>query len=471
MANYGQALKVAGFTGIFFDNENYGRYGNYGDATCGSPHTVAACQSKMTARGAQIMQALISAFPNIVGQFFHDAYISDETFYSLPQSSHFNDIAFANKLVGPFEVGFVQATQGTQALVVQGGEYDFGSHTAAAFDNIYQYQKYGIVNDALAPNDSASRSAGANGYIPAALRTAWSNLVSGGAAIYGLDGRNPANNLPTDIATTITNALNRVDQYAWIYMETPDPNANPPHPSMIESPGSTPAAAPQAFVDAVRSGRAAAIVPSAISVSTSNITDSAATISWSMRGSGDPTAHTISISGLTSNKTYNYNVKETDSTGVSTVTGDLKFTTLHTYLSDRTPLSAINGWGPVEKDMSNGEQFAGDGRTISLRGKTFQKGLGVHAFSDVKYDLAGRCTSFSAVVGVDDEVSYGSVVFQVWGDGVKLYDTGIVTRSGAAKSLTVNIIGNKELELVVADDGDGLSYDHADWANAQLTCQ
>src|SRR4029078_12349823 len=39
-----------------------------------------------------------------------------------------------------------------------------------------------------------------------------------------------------------------------------------------------------------------------------------------------------------------------------------------TYLSDLTPVSATNGWGPYEKDMSNGEQAAGDGRTLTLNG-------------------------------------------------------------------------------------------------------
>ena len=31
------------------------------------------------------------------------------------------------------------------------------------------------------------------------------------------------------------------------------------------------------------------------------------------------------------------------------------------YVSDLTWASAVNGWGPVEKDRSNGEEGAGDG--------------------------------------------------------------------------------------------------------------
>jgi hypothetical protein len=142
------------------------------------------------------------------------------------------------------------------------------------------------------------------------------------------------------------------------------------------------------------------------------------------------------------------------------------------FLSDLTWTSATNGWGPVEKDMSNGEKAAGDGRTISIRGVTFAKGLGTHAPSDISYNLSGACSSFTASVGVDDEVApQGSVVFQVWTDGAKVYDSGIATGTVAAKAVSVTITGKTQLRLVVADDGDGLSNDHADWANAKIVCQ
>jgi hypothetical protein len=47
-----------------------------------------------------------------------------------------------------------------------------------------------------------------------------------------------------------------------------------------------------------------------------------------------------------------------------------------------------NLWGPVERDQSNGENGVGDGRTLTLNGTTYAKGLGAHASSDVRYALA-----------------------------------------------------------------------------------
>ncbi|CAN5874449.1 hypothetical protein BH18ACT11_BH18ACT11_00850 [soil metagenome] len=139
------------------------------------------------------------------------------------------------------------------------------------------------------------------------------------------------------------------------------------------------------------------------------------------------------------------------------------------YLSDMNWTSATNGWGPAEKNMSNGEQAAGDGRTITLNGTAFQKGLGVHAASDVRYNLAGAYSTFSAKVGVDDEVgTRGSVVFEVWADGAKLYSSGVMNGASNTKDVLLDIRGKNELRLVVTNASDGFDFDHADWAEAMV---
>ncbi|WP_234321285.1 NPCBM/NEW2 domain-containing protein [Streptomyces katrae] len=73
-----------------------------------------------------------------------------------------------------------------------------------------------------------------------------------------------------------------------------------------------------------------------------------------------------------------------------------------TYLSDLEWASAANGWGPVERDRSNGRQAAVDGTPISFGGVTYAKGLGVHAPSEIVYHLGGTADRFTALVGIDD---------------------------------------------------------------------
>ena len=139
------------------------------------------------------------------------------------------------------------------------------------------------------------------------------------------------------------------------------------------------------------------------------------------------------------------------------------------YVSDLTPTATINGWGPVEKDKSNGEQGLGDGKVLTLNNVTYAKGLGVHAASDITYSLGGNYTRFISDIGVDDEAgNNGSVVFQVWADGTQIYDSGLMNGNSATKTVDVSVAGKQNLRLVVTNGGDSNAYDHADWANARL---
>ena len=141
-------------------------------------------------------------------------------------------------------------------------------------------------------------------------------------------------------------------------------------------------------------------------------------------------------------------------------------------VSDLPFLSATNGWGPVERDMSVGEQAAGDGRQITIGGVKFTKGLGTNSVSDVQLYLGGHCSRFTATVGVDDEQgSAGSVTFSVIADGSTLITTARQTGSSANLNIDVPVpAGTQLLDLVVGDAGDGNGNDHGDWASPVLTC-
>jgi beta-galactosidase len=141
------------------------------------------------------------------------------------------------------------------------------------------------------------------------------------------------------------------------------------------------------------------------------------------------------------------------------------------YVSDLPLVRSTNGWGPVEPDTSNGEDAARDGRPLSVGGTGYAKGLGTHAPSSVRVWLGGNCTAFSAVVGVDDEVGdAGSVTFAVAGDAGAKAHTGVLTGTAAGQRLTVDVTGVRWLDLDVTDGADNGYSDHADWADARLSC-
>ncbi|MEU8568669.1 NPCBM/NEW2 domain-containing protein [Streptomyces pathocidini] len=141
------------------------------------------------------------------------------------------------------------------------------------------------------------------------------------------------------------------------------------------------------------------------------------------------------------------------------------------WASDLDWLGATNGWGPVERDTSNGESAAGDGRVLTLAGKTYEKGLGVHADSDVEFYTGSRCSSFTADAGIDDEINgYGEVAFSVEADGKVLWTSEPVT--GASETIPVDVpLGSaRHVHLKVTDTNAAKGGDHADWAGARFHC-
>jgi alpha-galactosidase len=110
-----------------------------------------------------------------------------------------------------------------------------------------------------------------------------------------------------------------------------------------------------------------------------------------------------------------------------------------------------------------------DRHPLTLHGKRFAHGLGTHANSTLRIALGGHGERFMATVGVDDEVGrHGSVVFSVTGDGKLLWESGVLHGRDQPKQVSVPLNGVKTLILAVGDAGDGITFDHADWADASI---
>jgi alpha-galactosidase len=142
------------------------------------------------------------------------------------------------------------------------------------------------------------------------------------------------------------------------------------------------------------------------------------------------------------------------------------------YLSDLRWTYATNGFGPVEVDATNGEDGALDGAPIRLRGAAYNRGLGVHGPSLVRYRLGQRCSRFLADVGIDDDQDgRGSAEFEVWADGKRLFSSGLLTGTSPIVAANVDVSGRRDLRLFVNTGGDTYSLDHAVWAGARLECE
>ncbi|MBI4712389.1 MAG: NPCBM/NEW2 domain-containing protein [Planctomycetes bacterium] len=137
-----------------------------------------------------------------------------------------------------------------------------------------------------------------------------------------------------------------------------------------------------------------------------------------------------------------------------------------------------------------------DDKPISLKGKRYYKGLGVHANSELTYPLNKNDEMFYATIGLDDTSGpKASVQFSVYLDDNKVYESKVfkwadppeevaipvkgaktIGRQSEQNDLLPPIVGSNLLKqnchtikLVVTDAGDGYILDRACWANARIT--
>ena len=140
------------------------------------------------------------------------------------------------------------------------------------------------------------------------------------------------------------------------------------------------------------------------------------------------------------------------------------------YLSDFEWKSDTKGWGTIGKDNAvSGEKLRLTGEDGSV--KEYAKGIGTHAHSEIVYDLTDKNVNmFSAFVGVDRAMynSPASIEFQVYVDGKKEYESGVMHGKDAQQFVEVDLAGAKELKLVATVGGDTNGSDHANWADAKL---
>ncbi len=126
-------------------------------------------------------------------------------------------------------------------------------------------------------------------------------------------------------------------------------------------------------------------------------------------------------------------------------------------------------WGVLGIDTATHAQGKTPNR-LRIGDATYERGLGTHATGDIVLMLDGEYATFEAQVGVLwQDGGVGSVVFQVFVDDEKRFDSGVMRETDAARPVRVDVAGAQLLRLAVTDAGDGITCDCANWAEARLT--
>ena len=140
------------------------------------------------------------------------------------------------------------------------------------------------------------------------------------------------------------------------------------------------------------------------------------------------------------------------------------------YLSQLTPVTVkektiLAPPQPYRMDRSC------QGDAISIAGKRYPWGVGVHADSELVFALNRRFNEFRSDVGIATRMGKrGSAIFSVFGDGKKLYESPAVVRGSDPKphEIKVSVKGVRHLTLKVANAGDLDLGDVANWGSARV---
>ena len=109
------------------------------------------------------------------------------------------------------------------------------------------------------------------------------------------------------------------------------------------------------------------------------------------------------------------------------------------------------------------------GGRLSIAGRRYPWGVGVHANSKLTFDLHKKFKQFKAEVGIDSLMGRrGSVVFIVMGDGKEIYKSPVVKGEQPPLSIEVSTEGVDKISLVVTDGGDLDMGDAANWVSARV---
>ena len=141
-----------------------------------------------------------------------------------------------------------------------------------------------------------------------------------------------------------------------------------------------------------------------------------------------------------------------------------------TYLSEMEPSEADQA-GLFDQAMEYRRDRAVDGKPLSLNGRAFAHGLGLHSKCRLEYKLDGQYCRLVAMAGIDDAARpAGQAVLSIAGDDKELLKPTTLQGAGQDAPLPVNLdVGGVKVLRIVVDFGDGLGVgDHVDLADARL---
>lgn len=139
-------------------------------------------------------------------------------------------------------------------------------------------------------------------------------------------------------------------------------------------------------------------------------------------------------------------------------------------LSSMTPYISAAGYGARVKDMPTNSGFGPKSWTfLSTQYAFFRKGIGIHANSQLTYDIDKKFNTFETSYGIDTTAgTQASAIYEIWGDDTLLFRSEKMGRFDLPRFVKVSLTGVNELTLKTLDAGDSNRDDHTNWLQPKL---
>ncbi len=141
-------------------------------------------------------------------------------------------------------------------------------------------------------------------------------------------------------------------------------------------------------------------------------------------------------------------------------------------LADLTPVSTSSGWGGFSRNR------AVSGNPLTLNGKTYDKGFGLHAAGHAAFAIPEGSKRFVAVCGLDDfhkTDDRRSVILRIYTDVKEMGEPRVLAAESPVLCCDTLAVWHfdvplsdreKELYIEIDDAGDGIACDHVDFVRA-----
>ena len=131
--------------------------------------------------------------------------------------------------------------------------------------------------------------------------------------------------------------------------------------------------------------------------------------------------------------------------------------------SDFTIISAKQSYGQLQMNKTV------EGKPILVGGKTYDKGWGTHAESEIFFKISKDAKVFSGACGYPDSAVGAEIKCSIWLGSLKVWESPTLNTQRPLDRFRFDLNGNKQLTFKIDSGPKGINAAHAVWVDLSLS--